>query len=66
MKTYFTACSDGLYGSYCRQICSPFCLHVPCDRTTGECIGGCIRGLQGFNCMQGLLLFKSLFPPFDM
>ncbi|XP_076072679.1 uncharacterized protein LOC143044511 isoform X2 [Mytilus galloprovincialis] len=47
-----TTCIDGLYGSHCRQICSPFCLHVPCDRTTGECIGGCMSGLQGFNCMQ--------------
>ncbi|XP_052071242.1 multiple epidermal growth factor-like domains protein 10 isoform X3 [Mytilus californianus] len=48
-----TACRDGLYGSNCLQICSPFCLHVPCDRRIGECIGGCIHGLQGFNCMQG-------------
>ncbi|XP_052071240.1 multiple epidermal growth factor-like domains protein 10 isoform X1 [Mytilus californianus] len=47
-----TACRDGLYGSNCLQICSPFCLHVPCDRRIGECIGGCIHGLQGFNCMQ--------------
>ncbi|VDI18885.1 Hypothetical predicted protein [Mytilus galloprovincialis] len=47
-----TSCSDGLYGSNCLHTCSPFCLHVPCDRRTGECIGGCIRGLHGFNCMQ--------------
>lgn len=61
MKTYFTACSDGLYGSNCLHTCSPFCLHVPCDSRTGECIGGCIRGLHGFNCMQGWLLLETLF-----
>ncbi|CAC5417491.1 unnamed protein product [Mytilus coruscus] len=46
-------CSHGFYGSYCLQTCSPLCLYQPCDRKTGQCIGGCARGLQGFNCTQG-------------
>ncbi|CAC5398621.1 unnamed protein product [Mytilus coruscus] len=47
-----TPCYYGFYGANCLQLCSSFCLHQPCDRETGECIGGCVRGFQGFNCTQ--------------
>lgn len=50
---YFIACTDGFYGINCHQVCSPLCLNQPCDRRTGACIGGCVHGLQGFNCTQG-------------
>ncbi|XP_052071237.1 multiple epidermal growth factor-like domains protein 10 isoform X2 [Mytilus californianus] len=48
-----TTCADGFYGRNCQQVCSPLCLHQPCERRKGECIGGCVHGLQGFNCTQG-------------
>ncbi|CAC5417485.1 unnamed protein product [Mytilus coruscus] len=45
-------CNNGFYGSNCLKLCSSFCLYQPCNRGTGECIGGCVSGLQGFNCTQ--------------
>ncbi|XP_076075891.1 uncharacterized protein LOC143046657 [Mytilus galloprovincialis] len=47
-----TTCVVGFYGSDCQQVCSPLCLLQPCDRRTGECIGGCVHRLQGFNCTE--------------
>ncbi|XP_052071239.1 multiple epidermal growth factor-like domains protein 10 isoform X2 [Mytilus californianus] len=45
-------CNDGFYGSNCLKLCSSFCLYQPCNYGTGECIGGCVSGLEGFNCTQ--------------
>ncbi|CAG2196371.1 unnamed protein product [Mytilus edulis] len=54
------ACDGGFYGNNCLKICSSFCMYQPCDHGTGECHGGCVRGLQGFNCSQGARSKTSL------
>ncbi|XP_061194979.1 multiple epidermal growth factor-like domains protein 10 [Saccostrea echinata] len=47
------ACPEGTFGNYCKQNCSVNC-GVPktCNRTTGECQGGCQPGWEGLQCDQ--------------
>ncbi|XP_052678194.1 multiple epidermal growth factor-like domains protein 10 [Crassostrea angulata] len=46
-------CPSGTYDINCKETCSVNC-NIPqsCDRTTGECIGGCQPGWKGFHCDQ--------------
>lgn len=43
-------CNTGFYGFNCTAQCSKYCKNNTCDRTTGTCLGGCVKGFTGFNC----------------
>lgn len=53
---YIVECSSGTYDINCKETCSVNC-NIPqsCDRTTGECIGGCQPGCKGFHCDQSIM-----------
>lgn len=51
---FFTACSVGLFGSNCDNKCSSNCRGVKsCNRMTGTCDEGCIKGWSGAQCETG-------------
>lgn len=50
----FVACDSGYYGKDCRHGCSVNCnIAYDCDKSTGQCIGGCKSGWTGTVCDQG-------------
>lgn len=57
-KKYFhvVKCSSGTYGINCKETCSINCdVSKNCNRTTGECLGGCQPGWKGFHCDQRIV-----------
>lgn len=48
-----SVCQEGLYGRYCRGVCSKNCFYSSkCDRFTGHCYEGCKQGWTGSKCDQ--------------
>ena len=49
----FTECPDNTYGISCSP-CSPNCKTPPCDKfsATGSCIGSCLSGFDGAECLE--------------
>lgn len=51
---YIVACEPGYYGKDCNHRCSVNCsVEYNCDKSTGQCIGGCRPGLTGTVCDNG-------------
>ncbi|XP_062585191.1 multiple epidermal growth factor-like domains protein 11 [Saccostrea cucullata] len=50
---HINGCSVGTFGNNCEQNCNKNCgVPYQCDRTTGECEGGCQPGWEGPQCEQ--------------
>lgn len=51
-------CGFGYYGKDCIHRCSVKCnvTHY-CNKSTGQCIGGCKPGWTGFMCDQGKYIY---------
>lgn len=53
---YVVECSSGTYGINCKETCSINCdVSKNCNRTTGECFGGCQPDWNGFHCDQSIV-----------
>lgn len=56
-----TVCNNGTYGFDCAYNCSGHCLHnSPCNKTTGNCEGGCEPGYTDENCRKGEFLINLI------
>lgn len=53
-------CLAGFYGRNCSTECSLNCLVISkCDRSTGQCNGGCKEGWTGNICDQGKYCYRQ-------
>lgn len=50
----FLECDDGTFGNDCVHQCSDHCLSdSPCNKQSGQCVGGCELGYTSSDCSQG-------------
>ncbi|VDI03856.1 Hypothetical predicted protein [Mytilus galloprovincialis] len=52
-------CDPGFFGNNCSRKCSKNCFNPYCHHVTGDCIGGCKKGWDEFNCTKGLVLQRD-------
>lgn len=52
----FLECDDGTFGNDCVHQCSDHCLSdSPCNKQSGQCVGGCEPGYTSSDCSQGTM-----------
>lgn len=52
----FLEFDDGTFGNDCVHQCSDHCLSdSPCNKQSGQCVGGCELGYTSSDCSQGTM-----------
>lgn len=58
VSTYILVCEEGRFGQDCALKCNTTCRG--CNNVNGVCENGCITGLKGVYCHEGLIRFPSI------
>lgn len=55
-------CQPGKFGYNCKNTCSVNCKdYNSCDKTSGNCAGGCLDGWQGNHCDRGTTVYQTFY-----
>lgn len=56
---FFVECHSGYFGKDCKNKCNVNCkVGGRCDKTTGQCEGGCIIGWTGNMCNESKTVYQ--------